>query len=645
MVGYLQRFLKLLVIASPTTKKIFLISVDTILISLCFAAVSFIFNKNFVFFSTKEFYFGLVTLVLTILPILYVFGFYRPLVRFISTDVIRTLIPSFLMSYVAILAISILAKPNLSWATIWLILMLLYFTFAIYRIIGKQLLWRLSLLDRERVAVCGTDLDSTLLARALKHHPTYNLRFFIDDNPLMRSRTIFGIDVIDTERVKSIIPKEKITSIFVSKTEVEILKNQGFFDELREVGVRLLEKPIIDLPLNKDNSETLAPINKFDRLELDEFLGRDQHRPNQALMAKNICMKSVLITGAGGSIGGEICSQILPLKPQTLILFDVSEFSIYQINERIKAQAEALGIDIITVIGSVQDKQHLREIICLFEVQTIFHAAAYKHVPLMEQNVFQCIKNNCFGTKNIVELAIEFSIESFTLVSTDKAVNSTNIMGASKRLAELICLEAQGTQQKTKFSIVRFGNVLGSSGSVVPLFRYQIEHGGPVTVTHPEVTRYFMTIAEAAQLVIQTAGMALGGEVFILDMGKPVKIMDLAKNMITSYGLDYHESGEHQASENSIEIIYTGLRPGEKMHEELSYDAALENTADSKIFVSGEQPTSEKKVEDLLMGLQEAVSEEDIFATIKLLKVVAPNVSQGSHLTDVLYQRSRYVKN
>jgi FlaA1/EpsC-like NDP-sugar epimerase len=639
MTGYLQKFIKLFINAPPRSKKHFLISLDAILIFLCFTLSTYISEGNYAFLSTQRFYFNLLILSFSTLPVLYLFGFYRTLVRFFSTDVIRTLIPSFILNYAAILTISVGADFGLSQITTLLLLALLYLAFASYRIVGKQLLWRLSLLNRENVAVYGTDLDSTSLARALRHHPNYNLRFFIDDNPLMRSRTIFNIEVLDTERFKTLFKKEKITSIFASKAEVKIDKNRSCFDDFQRHGIRFLEKPIIDLPLKNDPIEVTATINKFVQLELDDLLGRVQHRPNQALMAKNIYMKSVLVTGAGGSIGGEICSQILALKPKILILFDMSEFAIYQINEKVKAQAERLNVDLIAVIGSVQDKQHLRKIIALFKVQTVFHAAAYKHVPLMEQNVFQCIKNNSFGTKVIAEVSVELSVESFTLVSTDKAVNSTNIMGASKRLAELICLHAHMSQKKTKFSIVRFGNVLGSSGSVVPLFRSQIEHGGPVTVTHPEVTRYFMTIPEAAQLVIQTAGMAIGGEVFILDMGRPVKIIDLARNMISSYALSYYETGERPTSETDIEIKCTGLRPGEKMYEELSYGAVLGNTSDPKILVSDEQPKDKKNIEELLANLHKSVSEEDILETIKLLESVAPDISKGAQMTDVLHKK------
>ena len=576
-------------------------------------------------------------MTLSTLPVLYLFGFYQTLVRFFSTDVIKTLIPSFLLNYAVIVTISFGTRFSLPQINTLLLLALLYLAFASYRIVGKQLLWRLTLLNRENVAIYGTDLDSTSLARALRHHPNYNLQYFIDDNPLMRSRTIFSVEVIDTEHFKKLFKEEKITSIFASKVDVKMDLNRSRFDDLRDHGIRFLEKPIIDLPLHNDPTVTTTPVSKFVQLELDELLGRVQHRPNQALMAKNIYKKSVLVTGAGGSIGGEICSQILALKPKFLILFDMSEFSIYQITEKIKARAGRLNVELITVIGSVQDKQHLRKIISLFKVQTVFHAAAYKHVPLMEQNVFQCIKNNAFGTKVIVEVSAELLVESFTLVSTDKAVKSTNIMGASKRLAELICLHAHTSQKKTKFSIVRFGNVLGSSGSVVPLFRSQIEHGGPVTLTHPEVTRYFMTIPEAAQLVIQTAGMAIGGEVFILDMGKPVKIIDLAKNMIASYALDYYETGEYPNSETDIEIKCTGLRPGEKMHEELSYGGVLGNTSDPKIFVSDEQLKDRQNIEELLANLHKSVSEEDMLETIKILESVAPGISKGAQMTDVLH--------
>ncbi len=288
-------------------------------------------------------------------------------------------------------------------------------------------------------------------------------------------------------------------------------------------------------------------------------------------MAKTIAEKTVLVTGAGGSIGSELCRQIIQWKPEKLILLDVSEFAIYRLLEQLKEYPSSHTIDLIPLIGSAQDRPFIKKIFDRFTVDTTYHAAAYKHVPLMEQNVMQCIANNVFGTLNMAEIAITAKVKHFILVSTDKAVNPTNFMGASKRLAEIICQTLSTQKTNTCFSIVRFGNVLGSSGSVVPLFKKQIETGGPITVTHLDVTRYFMTIPEAAQLVIQAGSIAEGGDIFVLDMGKPIKIVDLANRMVTLAGFRPILNGGKELKDDEIAITISGLRPGEKLFEELAY--------------------------------------------------------------------------
>jgi FlaA1/EpsC-like NDP-sugar epimerase len=327
-------------------------------------------------------------------------------------------------------------------------------------------------------------------------------------------------------------------------------------------------------------------------------------------MQATLLGKSVMVTGAGGSIGSELCRQILRVGPAKLVLFELSEVALYMIDKEMRALADKLGIDceIVPLLGSVQDGRRVGEVMRHFEVHTVYHAAAYKHVPLVEQNIVEGVCNNVFGTYQTALAAIQARVKTFVLVSTDKAVSPTNVMGASKRMAELALQAFQDTTDITHFSMVRFGNVLESSGSVVPLFREQIRNGGPVTVTHPEIIRYFMTIPEAAQLVIQAGGMAHGGEVFVLDMGEPVKIRELAKRMIRLMGLTVRDEDNPHGD---IEIHYTGLRPAEKLYEELLIGENVSGTEHPRIMQAREDYLPTLELAPLLQELQRTASELD----------------------------------
>jgi FlaA1/EpsC-like NDP-sugar epimerase len=314
------------------------------------------------------------------------------------------------------------------------------------------------------------------------------------------------------------------------------------------------------------------------------LLGRDPVPPVPELLAKNIQNKMVLVTGAGGSIGSELCRQIVKNKPKALVIYELTEFALYSIDKELRLNSD---VRIIPILGSVLDQAKLERVMEQYRVQTVYHAAAYKHVPLVECNPLAGLKNNAIGTAFSLNAAVKTGVETFVLISTDKAVRPTNVMGASKRMAELYCQAMAEAQDQTQISIVRFGNVLGSSGSVVPLFKQQIAKGGPITVTHPEVTRYFMTIPEASQLVIQAGALGQGGDVFLLDMGEPVRIQDLARQMIALSGLKVRETG---SQEGDIEIQYSGLRPGEKLYEELLIDEEnTEITAHTRILRSVEK--------------------------------------------------------
>ena len=367
---------------------------------------------------------------------------------------------------------------------------------------------------------------------------------------------------------------------------------------------------------------------------IEDLLGRDQVEPLPYLLERSVATRSVMVTGAGGSIGSELCRQILRQRPQLLVLLDQSEFGLYEIHRELSALAndEDLPSPLITVLGSVTEPGLLQRTLSRYQIETIYHAAAYKHVSLVENNVIQGLKNNTFGTLYTAQAAMARGVKNFILISTDKAVRTTSVMGASKRMAELILQALQAEGDSTRFSMVRFGNVLGSSGSVVPLFAEQIDNGGPVTVTHPEVTRYFMSIPEAAELVLQAASMAQGGDIFLLDMGEPVRILDLAHRMIGLKGFAVASNAPHDG-EISIEI--TGLKPGEKMHEELLETGNVTGTDHPKIMRAEENYLPWRELRGALNTLEQACDTFDYAAIKTFIEGLVEGTSLESELGDL----------
>lgn len=366
-------------------------------------------------------------------------------------------------------------------------------------------------------------------------------------------------------------------------------------------------------------------------LNIAALLGREAITSNQQLLAKNITGKNVMVTGAGGSIGSELCRQVLKQNPKSLILFELNEYNLYQIDQELSGGAKnSTGtVKIIPILGSVQTEQRLKTLMKNHKVDTIYHTAAYKHVPLVEDNIIAGIQNNVFGTLSCAQAAIEAKVENFTLISTDKAVRPTNIMGASKRLAELVLQALADKKTATTFTIVRFGNVLGSSGSVVPLFKKQIEAGGPITITHPEIVRYFMLTQEAAELVIQASAMGHNGQVFVLDMGEPVKIVELARKMIQLSGKKEGLLGNTHHDEIAIQFI--GLRPGEKLYEELLIGGNVEETCHHKIMTAMEEKLNWQEMALVLSELERNCNEHDVVA-IKQTLLSAPTGYQTANV-------------
>ncbi|MBA1247927.1 MULTISPECIES: polysaccharide biosynthesis protein [Pseudomonas] len=500
-----------------------------------------------------------------------------------------------------------------------------------------------------RVAIYGAGSAGNQLVAALRAGRAMRPVAFIDDDKSIACRVIAGLKVYRPKHIQQMLNETGAEEVLLAIPSSSRARRREVLAQLEPYPLHVRTVPgITDLASGKVKVEDIQEV------DIADLLGRDQVAPNQALFERCIRGKVVLVTGAGGSIGSELCRQIMGQGPLGLILFDHSEFNLYSIHQELAGaiERESLPISLVPILGSVRNNKHLLHILRSWKVNTIYHAAAYKHVPIVEHNIVEGVLNNVFGTVNTAEAAIQAGIEHFVLVSTDKAVRPTNVMGSSKRLAEMV-LQALSQESaptlfgeqggihrvnKTRFTMVRFGNVLGSSGSVIPLFRAQIRKGGPVTVTHPGITRFFMTIPEAAQLVIQAGSMGAGGDVFVLDMGEPVKIVELAEKMINLSGMTVRsEKNPH----GDIAIEFTGLRPGEKLYEELLIGDNVLPTEHPMIMRASEDFVSWDAFKLVLADLKSAVQADDYSRIRQLLReTVAGYVPQGE-IVDWLYVQSR----
>ena len=472
------------------------------------------------------------------------------------------------------------------------------------RYIAQYLLVRGSS-GNQSVIVYGAGAAGARVVQALHGNPAYSPVAFVDDDASMHGKRIGGLHVWARTDLEWLIPKYDVSHVLLAIPSVSRRERRDVIESLEPLPVHVQTVPNID-----DLISGKAQVDDIREVDVEDLLSRPPVAPDERLMQATLLDKSVLVTGAGGSIGSELCRQILRIRPKTLVLFELSEAALYAIDKELGVMAAKLGIEcrIVPLLGSVQEEARVREVMEHFGVDTVYHAAAYKHVPLVEQNIIEGVCNNVLGTLRTARAARDTGVETFVLVSTDKAVSPTSIMGASKRFAELVLQALQEGSESTRFVMVRFGNVLESSGSVVPLFREQIRQGGPVTVTHPEIIRYFMTIPEAAQLVIQAGGMAQGGEVFVLDMGEPVKIRDLAARMIKLMGLTVKDA-DHP--DGDIEISFTGLRPAEKLYEELLIGENVAGTEHPRIMRAREDYLTREEINPLLDELQVAARTVD----------------------------------
>ncbi|EKO3846191.1 polysaccharide biosynthesis protein [Vibrio harveyi] len=489
------------------------------------------------------------------------------------------------------------------------------------RVIVRSLIAQSYSTQSKEVLIYGAGSGGRQLAMALRSSGDYRVRAFIDGDPTLCNTMILGLPVIAIEDAMPLINKYDVSQVLLAVPSAKRSRRKVILDELAKLPVEVLTVPdMTDIVSGK------AKIDELMDVAIEDLLGRDPVAPQQVLLEANIKDKVVMVTGAGGSIGSELCRQIVEQSPKSIILFELSEFGLYQIDRELNQLKLEKGLtcDIIPLLGSVQRQHRLETTMTAFKVQTVYHAAAYKHVPLVEFNVIEGVRNNIYGTYYTACAAIKSGVESFVLISTDKAVRPTNVMGTTKRMAEL-GLQALAEQENaktngTRFCMVRFGNVLGSSGSVIPVFKKQIASGGPVTVTHPEITRFFMTIPEAAQLVIQAGAMGKGGDVFVLDMGDSVKITDLASNLIQLSGLEVKSDVNPHGD---IEIQFSGLRPGEKLYEELLIGDNVKQTAHERIMTAHEVHLPLKEYELLLNDLDFACHSMD-HESIRTLLLNAP---------------------
>jgi FlaA1/EpsC-like NDP-sugar epimerase len=565
-------------------------------------------------------------------PVFVRFGLYRAVIRYIS----------FKLLWAVVQAASFYA---LVWGVVGFMMavdgiprsvILINWFLTILIIGGLRMTARWFFLDLDRinqtikknVVVYGAGSAGRQLLTALQQSSEYHPVAFIDDKYELQKQSIGGVEVVSSGDIENLINKYKVNEVLLALPSVSRVRRNEIIDLLEPYQVMVRSLPgVSELAQGKINISDLKEVS------IKDLLGRDTVNPNKGLLSKNITDKVVLVTGAGGSIGSELCRQIVFLKPKVLILYEMTEFNLYEISQQLSVISHQC--EVIPLLGSVNNRGRLSNIFKIFNVQTIYHAAAYKHVPIVELNNTEGIYNNIFGTLNCAQVAIDTGVETFVLISTDKAVRPTNTMGATKRTAELVLQSLDARQSGTKFTMVRFGNVLGSSGSVVPLFKQQIKEGGPITVTDKDIIRYFMTIPEAVELVIQAGAMGTGGDVFVLDMGKPVRIDDLAKKMIHLSGLEVKDESH---PDGDIEIKYTGLRPGEKLYEELLIGDNVSKTNNSLIMRAEEDMLSWDELEPILNEFKVAIKDCDQEKLRNLLIQVVPGFKPQCGIEDLLYK-------
>jgi FlaA1/EpsC-like NDP-sugar epimerase len=563
------------------------------------------------------------------IPIFVRFGIYHFITRFIGFKSLWVLVKAVsLYSLLWGMVVFILSFEGVPRSVILINLILSIVVIVGIRMIARWFLSSNNFFDATNVVIYGAGSAGIQLSIALMQSKEYNPIAFIDDNKVLQGNLIYGINVISSAELLKLIKLKKVKEILLALPSASRVRRSEIFDFLEPLPVLVRSLPgVAELAQGKIKIDDLKEVS------IKDLLGRDIAVSDEKLLKKNIKDKMVMVTGAGGSIGSEICRQILLLKPRALIMYDSSELSLYLINTEL-SNINISKNKVYAILGNINNKSRFRNVIKRFKVETIYHAAAYKHVPMVEFNSTEGVSNNVFGTLNCAEVAIQEKVNTFVMISTDKAVRPTNIMGATKRIAELVIQALAEQTNLTEFSIVRFGNVLDSSGSVIPLFRKQIKSGGPVTVTDKNITRYFMTIPEAVELAIQAGAMGKEGDVFVLNMGKPFLINELAKKMIRLSGLEVKDKVNPNGD---IEIKYIGLRPGEKLYEELFIGDNISETSNPLIMSAEESMLKLDKLKVILDKLEIAVETNDSNQLRNLLIEAIPEFIPQSENVDLLF--------
>ena len=611
------------------SKTVFLMFADYLILVLSFWSSLSIRSNSFFILSDETSMLVLISPLISV-PIFYFFGLYNSMTRYTSYQSIRVIIFGVsiytTLWFMLLLYIGIFEKPYDFLIINWIL--------TIFLIGGLRIVTRWLLTAEEssssKVVIYGAGSAGIQLKSAIEYNPSIKVSGFLDDDPNIQGLDIENIRVYKPSSLPKLIDKKGISQVLIALPTITRSEKVALLQSLKKYPLEIRSLPDLG-----DIVEGKVLVSDLKKIKIGDLLGRAPRKPDIKLLSKDISNKAILVIGAGGSIGSQLAREIITNQPSKLVLMDISEFSLYKIeNELIRNNAE---IDIVPIIGNVIDQKFLSKIIKNFNIKTVYHTAAYKHVPMVEKNIVSAIKVNVFGTLSAINASIESSVDSFVFISTDKAVRPTNIMGATKRFAELT-LQAishlEANKGNLRISIVRFGNVLGSSGSVVPLFEQQIKEGGPVTVTDPNIIRYFMTIKEASQLVIQSGAMGKKGDIFVLDMGEQIKISQLAEDMIRLSGMTVKNQ---ENPDGDIEIIYTGLRPGEKLYEELFIGNKVSRTDHDQIMRTDENFVSWPDLKKDLADLTRAIESYDFDLIMSIMGKRIDGFNHDKKIIDNLF--------
>lgn len=576
-------------------------------------------------------------------------GVYKSVLRYIDFLAIYNLIQAIFIAFIAVVLIktsytflvTYFFEIRIGETVISFLGWIVGFMSCLILLVSSRLIANLYFSDsgaEKRVIIYGAGSAGIQLAGALRVSSEMQPIAFIDKNEALHNTFLGGLKVLHPKKLESLASLKKVDEVLIAIPSASKSSLRALLKEIENYSIK-----VRILPGLAELAQGKILVSELKEVDISDLLGRLEVEANQELLNKNIKDKIVMITGAGGSIGSEISRQVAKNNPEKVILLDSNEYALYAIKQELESKFPK--VNIISILASVTNKKRMKDVCSSFNLDTIYHAAAYKHVPLVEENPFEAVFNNIIGTKTCVEAALENNVETFVLISTDKAVRPTNIMGATKRFSELILQSFSAVQDsnlKTKMIMVRFGNVIGSSGSAIPLFQKQIKDGGPITVTHPEVIRYFMSIPEASELVIQAGAMGTGGDVFVLDMGDPVKVLELAKRLISLSGMELKDKDNPHGE---IEIIFTGLRPGEKLYEELLSGENVSTTQHKKILRAKEDFLIKDDLDFFLQSMKEAELTNDVIRLKTILEEAIPGFIPDKESVDVFYLQKNKTSN